>query len=250
MSGQTVFAAALLNPALPAPHGLHGRDDAPAGRRFDVYRNNVVSGLIDALEAGFPVVQALVGPDFFRAMAGDFVRDHPPRSPRLMLYGAGFGDFLAGFPPAQTLPYLPDVARLEYLLRESYHAADSGPVDAAALAAVPPQRLAELHLRFAPSMRLMRSDWPVAAIWAAHRGGPPPRGGAEDILIARPGFDPVPHVMPAGGVALVAALRDGVPLGAALAQAPADFDETRLQAVLGLLLSQGAICTVQLEETR
>ena len=73
-------------------------------------------------------MRKLVGDEFFAAMAGVFLRAHPPRSRMLMLYGDGLPAFLAEFPPVAQLGYLPDVARLEQAMRESYHAADSAPL--------------------------------------------------------------------------------------------------------------------------
>jgi len=250
MSGQDVFAGALFDPVGAVPPGVQGRGGTRAGRRFDVYRNNVVAGLVAALEVGFPVVRALVGEAFFKAMAGAFVRRHPPRSPRMMLYGAELAGFLEDFPPVRALPYLPDVARLEYLLRESYHAADAAAVDPQALAAVPPDRLPELRFGFAPSMRLLRSDWPVGSIWHAHHGGAKPASGAEAILIARLDFDPVPHVVPPGGIDLIEALLAGETLGRAVGRMPPDFQESKISTVLGLLLNCGAISRLEMEERR
>lgn len=81
--------------------------------RLAVYRNNVVGSLIDALADAFPVAQQLVGVAFFRAMAGVFARQAPPRSRILAHYGEGFAEFIEGFEPARSVPYLADVARLE-----------------------------------------------------------------------------------------------------------------------------------------
>ncbi|TCP41383.1 DNA-binding domain-containing protein [Rhodovulum marinum] len=246
MTGQDAFAAALLDPDRAPPGRLTGAGGAPAGRRFDVYRNNVVAGLIEALETGFPVVRALVGAAFFRAMAGEFVRAHPPRTPLLMLYGEALPGFLAGFPPVAHLGYLPDVARLELALRDSYHAADAAPVDPGALAALSPQALARARLRLAPAVRLVRSDWPIHGIWQAHHGGPRPPQGAQEVLVARPGFDPVPHLLPPGGYRGIAALRAGVPLGAALS----DLQESNISALLQLLLQSRAISAITPEDAQ
>jgi hypothetical protein len=234
---QEEFVTALLEPAAAVPVGLIGPGGEPAGRRFDVYRNNVAGGLTRALEAGFPAVRKLVGAEFFAAMAGVFLRAHPPCDRVLMLYGAEFPAFLAAFPPVAHLGYLPDVARLEQALRESYHAADHRPASLAGLAA---EVLLGRRLPLAPSARLVRSRWPVHAIWAANlRDGPAPGTGAQDVLVARALFDPEPHLLPPGGGDFVAALSDGLPLGVAMDRAG---DEAG--AVLGLLLAQGVIAEV------
>lgn len=242
MTTQSAFAQALLHPDAPVPPGITGPDGRPDARRFAVYRNNVAASLTRALEAAFPVVRKLVGEDFFAAMALVFLRAHPPTSRQLMLYGAEFPCFLAGFPPVAHLGYLPDVARLEQALRESHHAADSRPVPAERLAALPESRLLTARLGLAPSLRLMRSDWPVFGIWAANAlGHPAPRPGAEEVVVLRPEFDARPHLLPPGGFAFLTALQAGQPLMAALAAAPAGFD---LTAVLGLLLQGNAIVEV------
>lgn len=240
---QHAFAAALLDPGLPPPAGLTGPDGAAAPRRFAVYRNNVTHGLIRVLAAGFPVVEKLVGPQFFSAMAVEFIRAHPPRDRRLMLYGADFPGFLHGFPPVAALGYLPDVARLEQALRESYHAADAPALPAATLAALPPDRLAMVRLQIAAATRLVVSPWPIHAIWRANStGGPPPVMCAETVAVFRKGFDPDPVLLPPGGGAVLAALMASQPLGAASLRGGPAFD---LAAFLALLLNAQAITGVE-----
>ncbi len=233
------FAAALLDPNRPTPADLLGPDGKQADRRFAVYRNNVAVGLTDVLSAAFPVVEKLVGTEFFAAMAGQFLRLHPPQSRIMMLYGAEFAAFLASFSPVAAYPYLPDVARLEQALRESYHAADATPLTAAILATIPEARWLDSRVRFVPSVRLIRSAWPIHAIWLANTaGGPAPTMRAEDVLILRPEFDPHPHLVPSGGGAFLSQLLSGATMAAALAPAEPDFD---LSALLTLLMNGSAI---------
>lgn len=239
----SAFAGALLDPTRPVPPGLTDPDGRPAGRRFDVYRNNVVASLGRALGTAFPVVRSLVGDEYFAAMAGVFLRAHPPRSRQLALYGDEFPGFLGAFQPVAHLGYLPDVARLEQALRESYHAADHLPAD---LSGVSPDDLLARRLNLAPSLRMIRSGWPVYGIWAAHTGagigtGGAPQMRAEDVVVLRAGFDPVPHLLPPGGGAFLAALLAGEPLGAAIDAGGPNFEAG---PVLGLFLTQGAVVEV------
>ncbi|MCB2116144.1 MAG: putative DNA-binding domain-containing protein [Rhodobacteraceae bacterium] len=240
---QTEFRAALLNPDLPAPPGLIDPEGRPAGRRFDVYRNNVTASLTEALRQAFPVVRKLVGEEFFTAMAREHLRAHPPTSPVLMFYGAAMPVFLETFPPARHLGYLPDIARLELALRHAYHAADAEPVAPESLQALSPEAFMTARLTLAPATRLLRSGWPVHAIWSANmRGTPPPsKAVAEDVLITRPEFDPEPHLLPAGAAPFIAALLAGETVGSALDAAP-EFD---LTATLGLLIGARAVTAVQ-----
>lgn len=240
---QSDFAAALLNPQAPVPPGIVGPDGLAAPKRFSVYRNNVALSLTRALEASFPTVRKLVGEAFFAALAGEFLRAHPPQSRILMLYGAEMPEFLQRFQPVAHLGYLPDVARLDQAMRESYHAADSSPLPETEFQRLVGADIAALRLRLAPSLRLVRSRWPVVSIWAAnHEGGPAPKAVAEDALVLRPEFDPRPRVLPAGGGAFVAGLMEGRALGDCVDLAGPEMD---LAAVLGVMISGQAITGVE-----
>lgn len=235
---QTKFVDALLNPAQAVPDGLTDPKGRSAGKRFDVYRNNVAVSLTEALRTAFPVIRKIVGDAFFDAMAGVFLRQHPPSSPVLMFYGAEMPGFLDGFEPVAHLGYLPDMARLELALRHSYHAADSTPMTADALQAFPPDRLMQVRLRFAPAVQLIRSDWPLHAIWRANTepNAPAPQMRPEDILITRPEFDPVPHLLPAGSGGVMDQLMKNSRMDEALEAAHVD-----LVALFNLLVAGGAI---------
>ena len=104
---QAEFAAALRDPAVTLPAGLVGPDRQPAPRRFAVYRNNVIVGMVNALRSSFPVIERIVGEDFFEAMARAYALAEPPSSPVLMDYGASFADFIAGFRRRPRLPTCP-----------------------------------------------------------------------------------------------------------------------------------------------
>lgn len=237
------FLPPLLDPEQPTPAGLQDGIGNPAGRRFDVYRNNVILSLVTALEQGFPAIVKLLGATSFAAGARLFVRDHPPQSQLLMHYGAAFPAFLEAAAPLAHLGYLGDVARLELALRRSYHAADTTPIDPATLAAIPPEALATTRLTLAPAVQLLRSRWPIHAIWAYNMvpGSPKPQQQPQDVLITRPDYDPVPHVLPAGGAAFVHALMTGQTLGEAHDSALTEHDTFDPAETLGLLIGSGAV---------
>ena len=240
---QTAFAQALLDPEAPVPAGIVDPQGRPAPKRFSVYRNNVASSLTRALEAAFPNVRKLVGDEFFAAMAVVFLRAHPPRSRMLMLYGEDFPAFLERFPPVAQLGYLPDVARLDQAMRESYHAADSAPLSEVEFQRLISADIAGLRLRLAPSVRLVRSRWPVVSIWTANaEGGPAPKPGPEHALVLRPGFDPRPHSLAPGGGVFVQGLLEGLTVGQSLEQATEDLD---LPTVLSVLVVGRAIIGVE-----
>jgi hypothetical protein len=245
--GHATFVDALLDPTAPVPDGLVGPDGRAAGRRFDVYRNNVVAGLSNALETAFPVLRKLLGEQNFKGLAGIYVRKHPPATPLIMFFGAEMPGFLEGLPQLAHLPYLPDVARLELAMREAYHAADADPIAPETLRSLPPVDLLGLRVGLHPALRVFASPYPVHGIWARNMiaGAPKPRIAPETVMVTRPGYDPVQTVVPRGTDLLLAALSDGATLGDAIAAAQAahpDFDPT---TSFGALLSAGAITTIE-----
>lgn len=218
-------------------------DGSAATKRFNVYRNNVAVSLTEALEAAFPVVRKLVGDAFFRAMAGVYLRKHPPQSPLMMFYGAAMPQFLHRFEPARSIAYLPDIARIELALRHAYHAADATPVAARALGDLAPDTLLGTRLRIAAATQTIISEYPILAIYrrSTQADAPQPVMQPESVLITRAGFDPELHGINAAAAHCIAALQAGKTLGAALATSDETLD---LGAVLGLLLAQGAVTEI------
>ena len=237
------FARALLDPSLPPPCGWKARNGSDAGVRFGIYRNNVMHGLIQVLADTFPVVRQLVGEPFFRAMAGQFVREHPPASPLMHHYGAALPGWMAGFEPAAALPYLPDVARLEQARLCALHAADAEPADRLVLDAwmQAPQRLLHASLQVHPSLAVVRSSHPIVSLWHAHQFdddardallGNVPLDQAESAIVFRHASgDVFVLALPEGDAELTAALAAGATLGAAQGAHP-QADPARTFALL------------------
>ncbi len=216
MTSQTSFAQALLNPALDCPGGLKTWNGSDPEARFAVYRNNVMVSLVDALADTFAVVQALVGEEFFRAMARVFVQAHPPQSRVLAHYGASFADFVQSFAPAASVPYLSDVARLEMARVRAYHAADATPLppDALRTLLTDPQQLMSLSMALHPSVQVIESGFAIVSIWAAHQGALDSLSSvdptqAQTALVCRNGLNVEVMELTAAAGRLVGALQRG-----------------------------------------
>jgi uncharacterized protein (UPF0276 family) len=247
---QHTFARALLDPERPVPPGLVGPDGEPSERRFAVYRNNVVSGLIDTLQAAFPAVCRIVGPEFFRAMARVYVAQEPPDSPILLGYGAGLPDFIGTFEPAATLPYLSDVARIERAWAGAYHAADVSSLDLSVLAQIAPDALSGLELRLGPWVRLIRSAFPALTIWRMNVGDGVPaavdlEAGGENVLVARPGTEVELRLLSPANSEFVQSLIDGRPVIDAASAALAVDCHFDLSLNLVELLQSGIVVGIQ-----
>jgi hypothetical protein len=250
MNMQEDFARAVLDPQQSCPPGLTCANGSDPALRFAVYRNNVLSSLVDALASTYPVVAQLVGEAFFRAMAQLYVQQAPPHSPLLVEYGDDFAGFVETFAPARELPYLADVARLELLRVKAYHAADALPVATAQLAAVlaEPERLQGLRVQLQPALAVLCSASAVVSLWAAHQGSldiaTVTPNKPEQALILRPHWDVTVQAVSLGCASFISSLQQGLAFGAAAANGFAAEDDFDLSASLALLIQQQAICAL------
>lgn len=141
--------------------------DGVTADRVDIYRNTFLMTLTKALRLCYPAVGKLVGAPFFEGAAEIFVTGHLPQAAYLDQYGGDFPDFLSGFAPAASLPYLADVARLEWAVNGALHAPDTSPLDLQALAVTAADTSAKVRLIPHPSVRWLRLDFPADVIWRA-----------------------------------------------------------------------------------
>lgn len=239
---QDDFAAALLSHAGDAPPSLAGLLRQPG---FAVYRNTVIKGCIDALQANYPAVTRLTGEEWLRAAAAAYLRTQPPRDARLLYYGAGFADFLRCFEPAAGLPWLAGVAQLDRYWIEAHTAADEAPLDPSALAALAPAALARTVLRpHATARWAWFADSPTYTLWHRNRivleedGDIVWRG--EGALLVRPYAAVQWAELDAAGCAFLDACRNGWPLADAAAAALAQRPDADLAELLARLLKLGA----------
>lgn len=246
---QDEFADALLSAATPVPSSLKGASVRRADRRFAVYRNNVAVSLIEALGARFPVVKRLVGDEFFRAMAHAFVVREPPFSPLLIHYGETFPAFIEAFDAAKPLPYLADVARLEYARGRAYHAADVDSLPRAAFASLPAGHIGEARVSLHPSVSIVASSFPVLSIWEVNQDQAVravPHWGAEAAVVARPFLEVETRRLLPGSDAFLLALQSGSTIAEAVERATATSSD--FSASDGLAMLIGAHLAVGLSD--
>jgi hypothetical protein len=198
-------------------------DGLGASARLAIYRHHVFTSLTAALEATYPVVCRIVDRRFFGWAADRYVRAHPPAGPCLFEYGGDFPAFLARFPACAHLPWLPDVARLEWAMNVALHAADAVALEPETLRALDPHAVARMTLRFEPSVTLLESAWPIDAIWRANQAeadGVVDLGvGEARIEVRRMGDGVVFRGLSAGTFAFRAALASGKTLEDAVERA-------------------------------
>ena len=243
---QAAFAAAMAGAGDDAISTALARGDGPrSSTRLDIYRNNIASALVRSLEGLFPALLRLMGPEFFARVARDYGRTHPPTHGRLLEYGFELPEFVAGYEAAGGYPWFADVGRLELAWHRAYIAVEAEALRTEQLADVPSERMADLELVLHPSCQRLASRYPISNIWRVAIDEEEPEapirieGGAEWLVVARPGAEVEVRTFTESGFAFLEALAQGRTLGAAYESActvNAGFD---LQAHLTGLLAGG-----------
>lgn len=252
-SGSAVdFGAALLDAEAPTPEGIVGPDGQVAPKRFNVYRNNVIVSLTEALEQSFPAIKHLLGGEYFKALSRAFVVAHPPDSPVLLWYGGDFPDFIAAFPPLASYPYLADVGRLEWAWLQSYHATDAEILDPQVLNLVDAGRVGDFQFKIHPTTILLNSKWPILSLALANRFSidSPPKIDMEEgqnVLVTRPEFDVQLQQVRPGMEVFFSELSHGTTLQNAATRAFERNNEFALSECLSDLLTAGAFSGVLLD---
>jgi putative DNA-binding protein len=222
-------------------------DGLDPAARLNIYRNHYNSSLSEALKAIYPVVCRLVGERFFAYATSEYIKASPPRRVCLFEYGESFPDFLAAFPACASLVYLPDVARLEWLINAALHAPAPAPIEASELGHLDSADYPRLVLAFQPSLRLIESDWPIDRIWHLNRPDAL-EAGAVDLAVGgcrleirQVGEDVVFRPLESGTFALRATLAKGQTLEAAIEAALAQDPIFDTALALRRLFGEGLV---------
>ncbi len=213
---QQAFLRHLLDPEDGTVLGQVISDRLSARQRLAIHRNNTFITLRESLAALYPVVQRLVGEAFFADLARGFVAAHPSRSGNLHDFGARLSDYVRQEPRLASLPYLGDVAALEWAWHVAYHGPHAEPMDLARLSAVPGERFAQLRLVLHPGASVLASRFPVLTIWKAHQVPDPPvvdlDAGGEQVLVIRPALEVELHGLGAADYRFLDACAGGATL--------------------------------------
>lgn len=189
---QQAFAADLRSDGAGHLHGLVHADEISTERRVNVYRNNSRASLRSTLAVVYPVIRKLVGSDFFAYLLDRYTKDYPSRSGNLQDFGRNLSEFLINCEPVSTIPYLVDVARLEWAYQEVSLAASLQPPDLESLKTLAPHSLPDLRFELGSACRLVTSPYPIFSIWKVNQDGyvgdnaVTLEEGSQPVLIVRP----------------------------------------------------------------
>lgn len=219
----------------------------PAGtreRRWHVYATGLVARAEEALANDFPAVAKVLGEGPLRSLTARYLRSCAPRSHDLGRLGDRLARFLESDQLTEALPFLPDLARLEWAVAEAFVAADTPALEWGDLTLLGPEGSADVALRLREGSAVVRSAWPIREIWACRHLAPAdidvpvsPRPSA--VLVTRRGLDVLCRAMDEAALGLLGAAAAGLTLASVLdtdAQ-----DPTALVTAFRQLVEDGAI---------
>lgn len=244
---QQAFAADLWGDDVRHMQDLIIEDRLPAAQRFNVYRNNFQTSLSDALAAIYPVVEQLVGREFFSFMADRYIHTYPSRSGSLHNLGYAMARFLRRFQAVSKLPYLADVACLEWAYHEIFHAAPPSSFKPNALEQIAAKDFPNLHFVIGFASRIVHSKYPIFRIWQVNQEGYVGDDnvnldtGPESVLIVRPELEVELWRLGAAESKFLCALDSGENLGHAVEAALAHSHDFDLKVALERFVSSGTL---------
>ena len=256
LATQQRFSAALANAArVDDAASLFVGDVERARRSIAIYRGNMIANTTKALGATYPIIRKLIGDEFFDGLARTYCREYPSASGDLNECGEYFAPFVAEFPHTQSLPYLPDVARLEWLVHRAHYAADHAPLDIGQLARIAEHDYPRLRLELHPAASLLESPYPLYRVWEVHQDDY--RGeiavgldrGPDRVIVYRPAFHATVAALSSGEWAFLSAVGRGNLLGSALASALAADAEFNLGASLQRWIAATIIVELKVDPT-
>jgi len=241
--------AGALSDERDAAHAMRwlAGDVSLAERRLAIYRANVEAAATEALSAAYPVIRQVVGVSRFDDLARAYQRHVPSGSGDLHELGSAFADFIADDERARSLPYLSDLAQLEWAAHRAYGAADAEALDAHALAQLPMDRQMIIRFRWAAGTALIASPFPIVRIWRIHQADFDGQfsvdwSSGEIALVVREGLSVAVHAVSAGAAAFIVTSLGGATFGAAADRALADEPGFDLARLLRSLMATHVIC--------
>jgi hypothetical protein len=218
--------------------------------RMEIYRESAIGNIITPMQLTYPVVEKLVGNDFFRATCRQYIQNHWPETGNMDDYGDDFSFFLAEFEPAKNIPYLSDVARLEWLFHESSIANDQSPSDWSSFADLSEDEFEHVQIGLHPSVRFFSSMYPVKEIWDMNQETADSdqaldldQASGGHLVIVRQEFKTELYPIETAERAFLRALETGTTLFDAVDSAIEIDEACDMQALMTKHLGNGVLCT-------
>jgi hypothetical protein len=134
--------------------------------RLTIYAEAYFARISDSLAEDFSSVKRLVGEEGFLQLVSDYLKEYPSRFENLAEVGYAFSNFLSLHEVSEFIPYIADLANLEWLLIESFYAPDGELLNWETVREISPETWKNARFNLNPSVRLMHSSWSVDRFWS------------------------------------------------------------------------------------
>lgn len=136
-----------------------------SAERLAIYKNNTLHSLSESIVDLYPSIEHVVGKDFLIATAKEYLKASPPQSAALLNFGLDFPEFIAAFEHTKNYAYLPDLARIDMLRHQAYHAADETPLSPDQIQQIPIEELAQSYIQLPKSCYTLTSKFRTYSLW-------------------------------------------------------------------------------------
>lgn len=213
---QQHFKKSIFNDKEDILNSLIVEGDLDARKRIQIYRNNIFISLQESLGNIYPTIQILVGADCFKALAKEYIIQHPSTSGDLHTFGDRFSDFLSIFSLDKSIPYLSEVASLEWAKHRAFHGPNYKIFELKKLVMAPEEKYGEIKFKLNPTCELLTFRFPVLHIWKICHAENKDDGeivnlseGPEKVLVIRRELEVCYEKLSEGEFSLLSAFSNG-----------------------------------------
>ncbi len=251
---QTGFAADLQRASLHDLKNIILPGKFDSNELMQVYRNNYYISLTEALRSVYVSVDKLVGKGFFDFVAHGYIEAHPSRSGNLHELGGEFETYIGALEQAASVPYIADVAKLDWAWHRMFHAEDSNSLAIDVLVGYQHKDFGALCFQLVPACQILKMDYTVFGLWNHCREIPGFESSDElsyeneqqFIMIYRSGLDVVVAMVSQAKALFIEKLREGMCL-ADVAELAMEVDtEFQLPDALQSLFVQEVVSGIEL----
>lgn len=234
-------AAALLR--LPAA--------VDADSRLAVYRDGYPARIVEALGDAYPAIANICGEGSFANLTRRYLRDCDVSRSSLNDIGRQFAGHCERDPLAERLPFLADLARLEWAVLRAFHSREVKSVDPAIFAVWDMADWERVAFAWQPSIAVLHSPWPILDLWLTRDTERTAidvdlSNRPQAVAVHRRGLDVDCRLLSETEAAVLQSLLRGATLGSAMAIATTDADAEAVAAMFSDWLAAGWITGAQL----
>jgi hypothetical protein len=131
---------------------------------FEIYHQSYLARLTLELERTYPAIRWVIGDQHFLKICHKFIESQPSVTYNLLFYGKEFADFMLANFSTQKIPFLHDLARLEWLYKEAYNRPRSNPMSEDQLLVL--TQASDYRVQFIESLNILTSPFAIFELWS------------------------------------------------------------------------------------